>query len=274
MDTLRFYYRHHYLQLTDSQQLMLERMFGIARILTNHLLNHVRHLQHIQGSPVSLDYASCETLIARLITEQSFIRYQDIAPEILRGIIVTFLSEWDDHQEKRIKTFNFRNHRDDQYLWILDSSLIQLTDTRLTLKGFEHQPFTVLPSRVIVPKRCTAVVFRKLAPQQYSFTSLHERVCETPHVEQDPITRHLGKKLLTTERELRAYKAQVEHQPNAQQSHRIHEDEDQCRMIRKVILHRLLRTRDERYQTYLESVEPTVPEPSTLAKYPLFHLAA
>ena len=274
MDTLRFYYRHHYLQLSDSQQLMLERMFGIARILTNHLLNHIRHLQHIQGNPVTLNYGACETLIARLITEQSFIRFQDIAPEILRSVIVTFLSEWDDYQEKRIKTFNFRNHRDDQYLWILDSNLIQLGDTSLTIKGFDHQPFTVLPSRVTVPKRCTAVVFRKLSPQTYSFTSLHERVCDTPHEEQDSTTQYLGKKLLTTERELRAYKAQVDEQPNVQQSEKIHEDENLCRHIRKIILHRLLRIRDERHQLYLDNLSLPVSERAQAARCPVYHLAA
>ena len=118
------------------------------------------------------------------------------------------------------------------------------------------------------------MVFRKLSPQTYSFTSLHERVCDTPHEEQDSTTQYLGKKLLTTERELRAYKAQVDEQPNVQQSEKIHEDENLCRHIRKIILHRLLRIRDERHQLYLDNLSLPVSERAQAARCPVYHLAA
>lgn len=234
---LQFYYRVHRLQLTDAQRLTLECMFGMVRMITNHLLNQVKHMTDQDAAGWAPSFEECEALALKLINESDYDSFSRITPSILKGILVSWLSEWDDFRQKRIKRPTFKMSRDSQHAWMIGGDVVKYEGNRFNLIGFDTEDIILPESEISVPKRSLACVLKRTSGMKYYFAALHENSSISPTGQDETITKW-GSVILRLQSEM---KREIQT--------RYYKKERQIMALRKITLHRLLRQEEEKYRS-------------------------
>lgn len=244
-DSVQYYYRFHTLWLTPEQTLELEIWFGMVRAITNHLLNLTQHLSKIDAQAVrwTIEDATNETLKMMNLHEGSM--FERCNPFVLRSILAAWVSEWEDFRNNRIKRPEFKQSKDEQYLWLLEpDAVVDYQADQFKLHGPSSAIFGITPPRIELPRKSTAYLLSRDKEGVYSFAALHERTTGEVHPNQDSEVTKWGKRVVTIEREVRELRRRY---GPAHQN--VKNAENRVLTLRKIILHRILRQREVKLLT-------------------------
>lgn len=246
---IQFYYRHSRLRLTEPQRVKLETLFGMVRVLVNHLVQKLQSFNDIHASNTELTFEECETILLRYLNDNEFSWGQEdyLQPAVLKGIVLAYISEWEDFRHKRNRRPPFRSFQDEQQFWVLDPKFVSYSEDRFTLFNDPDLSFTLPPSRIPLPRSATAHLLQRGSDGYYTLSSLHERICMTPHPDQDPIITNWGARIVQSTQKTRHNRRRQWNTAASRQ--RQTEVTDEAMILRKITLDRLLRQRNEKIQT-------------------------
>lgn len=241
-DSIQFYYRYHVLKLDVEQTLLMERWFSVQRMISNHLFSLTQHLLNSDAiaHKWTVEAAMAEALMVMNKSDNEI--FDHVTPVILRSIVVAWVSEWEDYRNNRIRRPEFKSHRDEQTLWFLDKDCIDYKETQFLLNGSDAAPIQLPASRIEVPRKATAFMCGRTKNGSYVFASLHERMCREVHEKQDMEATRWGKRIVLIEQELREHRRRYKDPSHP----KVKAAEDLILTLRKIILHRILRQREEK----------------------------
>lgn len=240
-DSLQFYYRYHTLKLNPAQTLQVETWFGVSRVISNHLVSLTQHLTHADAVNVHWSVEEVSQEILLLMNKTDTRLFDHLTPTLVRSIASAWVSEWDDYRNARIHRPVFKNSRDEQTLWLLDRRCLDYQEQSFSFPGSEV-PIQLLANKIEVPKKVSAYLVSRTKQGNYIFVTLHERTCSEVHQKQDGEITRWGRRIVTIEQELRKLRRQYREPLHP----KIRQAEDQILILRKIILHRILRQREEK----------------------------
>ena len=249
MDKITFVYRSSELRLTEAKVLYLEQLFAVSRMIYNRLTAQVQSLSDIKATSWNPSFDDCEALVLKMMNESEGIIYDMMIPSLTKSVISAWLSEWADFREKRSRRPVFRTSRVDQTLWLLSADLFHKKGDEVYVLD---ERFDLTRSEVSFNHKATAAAVRRITGRYY-VTILQEKVTKTVHHTQDDVMTRWGDRILELEQKISEMSSacqdfatfQIRRQPMTLQLHR----------LRKIALHRIVRTCDEKARLQSEQTE-------------------
>jgi hypothetical protein len=249
MNRIQFYYRNSQLRCNESQTLFLEKLFGASRVITNRLANETKHMTDIDAASWEPSYDECYGLVMKLLNESDGAMYDLLTPELIRSIIVGWLSEWSDFRNKRNGRPQFKTSRQEQAVWLLNSSLFSKRGDEVSI--MTKQVFMLTHTRIEFTSRPTACVIRRVASGEYFITVLMERRCTDVKPTQDEVMTNWGEKICAVEAVL--HKSKLRYPDPAVRRQRNTADENYLMTLRKITTDRFVRACDAKARSFQES---------------------
>lgn len=247
---LQVRYRAVMLQLNMEQRRVVERCFGITRVIRNHLLLLTKDFTDSQARAKDFTFRELEAEILRLMNTRNdgLLTDEAITPTFLRGVLLAWLSEWRDFRSHRIERPKFQQHQDSQRLYFMDRGF-EYTENKFKVEHLGLDLF-LESSRYTLSHKAEMHLLKRDAQGNYWLYSLHESSKYLPDTSQDETTINWCEKILTIENELRISRRRDLGISGSKRKDQRIDNENRLSILRKVTLDRLLRARDAKIQEY------------------------
>ena len=250
---LHVHYRAVQLQLNPDQRAAVERFFGMVRMVTNNLLLKTKDYPDSLARSKEFTIEELEQETLRFMNESDYPPFKEglLTPGILKGILVAWLSEWNDFRHRRIERPKFHNHGDPQRFYIIDTSAVEYTNNNFKILHCPDIDLYLRSSKYPVSNKAPVHLIKRNENGEYWLYSLHEFVRYTASSNQDEVLNAWCSKILTIERELKINRRRYLTTSGARRSDRNQESEHVLMTLRKITLDRLLRAREARIHDHI-----------------------
>lgn len=247
------FYRACRLTLTEEAKTTLEKYFGLSRFLSNHLLNLTQDHSDADARRREIKYEECEAEILKKMNASDDSIFKDglITPELMKGLVVSWVSEWNDFRHERVHRPTFKRYSDVQKFYILDMDAVAYTKNNFKVLHTPELSIDLTPPKHYLPERATAHLLKKEADGSYWLYSLHEAVKPFPATELDEELTNWGKKMIQIERELKNARRRYLNTSGTRRGN-MPQQEHFLMTLRKISLDRLLRQRESKILMFRE----------------------
>lgn len=254
---LHVHYRAIRLEMDSVQIAALERFFSMVRMISNHLLMLTKYYADdlARAKKFTLKEVECETL--KFMNESNYPPFEEglLTPGILKGILVSWLSEWNDFRQKRISRPQFQKHQDSQRFYIIDSTAVEYTENKFKMLHCPELELYLKSSRFPISNKAHVHLFKRMDDGTYWLYTLHESVRYNQNASQDEVLTTWCDRILTIDRELKSNRRRYLATSGARRNQQNGELEIQAMTLRKITLDRLLRAREVRVQNHVAQAE-------------------
>ncbi len=243
---LHVHYRAIRLHPDIAQKMAIERYFGLVRVISNYLLTKTKNHIEEQARNKVFTVRELEEDVFQYMQQSELPLFKEglITPEVLRGIVVAWVSEWEDFRHHRTKRPSFKQHQDAQKFYIIDTA-VSYTENNFKLTPCPDFQFSLKSSRFPLSNKATMHLVKRTENGEYWLFTLHESHKHTQDASQDEVLMNMCSKVIDLENEVKYGKRRYLSTSGSRRSGSVH-TECQLLTLRKVILDRLLRVRDQR----------------------------
>lgn len=242
---LQFYFRRSPIYPSQEQRFVIEQLFMMRRVITNNLITKYQTLNDAQARLHQWDFGTAEAETLRFLNDQNFPFLDEgyLTPGLLKGILLSFIAEWEDFRAKRFYRPKFIHRNDVQSFWFLDSRCFSAVENNFKLSDIKLE-LNLRQSTIQLPRTAKAHHLTRDESGNFIFYSLHETVRNQPHPQQDPQITVWGKKILSIDNEDRRHNRKVHYLGRS--GHRQSSNENLVMTFRLIILNRILRERQQK----------------------------
>lgn len=261
---LHVHYRAIRLEMTSVQIAALERFFSMGRMITNHLLMLMKYYADDLARAKTFTLKDLERESLKFMNESNYPPFEEglLTPGILKGILVSWLSEWNDFRQKRTSRPRFQKHQDPQRFYIIDNSAVEYTENKFKMLHCPELELHLKSSRFPISNKAHVHLLKRMDDGSYWLYTLHESVRYDKHASQDEILSSWCDRILTIERELKSNRRRYLATSGARRNQQNSDLEIQVMTLRKITLDRLLRARDAKVLSLIAQAQTPVSLPS------------
>lgn len=243
---LHVHYRAIHLRPDAAQKMAIERYFGLVRVIGNYLLAKTKNHSEEQARGKIFNVRDLEEDVLQYMQQSELPLFKEglITPEILRGIVVAWVSEWEDFRHHRTKRPSFKQHQDVQKFYIIDTA-VSYTENNFKLTPCPEFQFSLRSSRFPLSNKAPVHLVKRTEDGEYWLFTLHEALKHSPDTYQDEVLASMCAKVIDLENEVKYGKRRYLSTSGSRRSGNVYV-ECQLLTLRKIILDRLLRVRDQR----------------------------
>lgn len=250
---LHVHYRATHLRPDINQVAAMERFFGMVRMIRNHLLLLTKDYPDDLARSKQFTIKELEQVTLKFMNESDYPPFQEglLTPGILKGILVVWLSEWNDFRNRRIERPVFQKHQDPQQFYVIDTAAVEYTDNKFKMIHCPDFDLYLKSSKFPVSNKAPVHLLKRTADGNYWLYTLHENIRYMPDTAQDDVLASWCDRILTLERELKSNRRRYLNTSGARRSESNQEMEYQLMTLRKITLDRLLRAREAKIQGHI-----------------------
>jgi len=254
---LHVHYRAIRLEMDSIQIAALERFFSMARMIANHLLMLTKYYADDLARAKTFTLKELERETLKFMNESNYPPFEEglLTPGILKGILVSWLSEWNDFRQKRINRPQFQKHQDPQRFYIIDSTAVEYTENKFKMLHCPELELYLKSSRFPISNKAHVHLFKRMDDGSYWLYTLHESVRYNQNTNQDEVLSAWCDRILTIDRELKSNRRRYLATSGARRGQQNSDLEIQSMTLRKITLDRLLRAREVRVQSHIAQNE-------------------
>lgn len=258
---LHVHYRVCQLNPDHDQKTAIERLFGMNRMISNNLLLKMKDYPDDLARNKVLTFQQVEAETLKFVNEapQGIFDENLFTPGILKGILVAWLSRWEDFRNHRNTRPVFQDITTDQSFYVYDNE-VEYTDNNFKIIPFPEVSLYLKSSKFPVsPRAPIHLLTRTLSGSdwQYELYSLHEFVRYSSDKNQDEVLATWCARILNLEKDTRIVRRRYLGTYGGNRRTESNDTEYQLMLLRKITLDRLLRARVQKINQYINDAATT-----------------
>lgn len=252
---LHVHYRLCKLNPDADQKTALERLFGMSRMISNNLILKMKDYPDdlARSKPLTLYDIEAETLKFVNDAKEGIFTEELFTPGILKGILVTWLSRWEDFRNHRNSRPQFQDYQSNQSFYIFANE-VEYTDNNFKIVPFPEVSLYLKSSKFPVSTRAPVHLLQRTmngTDHEYSLYTLHEFVRYSPDKNQDEVLATWCARILNLEKDTRTVRRRYLGTYGGSRKIESSDTEYQLMLLRKITLDRLIRARESKITQYI-----------------------